>query len=50
MKKTYKITYTSLLGRKACQFIKATGSQKALRSFREKFSSYKPERVEEVVR
>lgn len=47
--KKYKINYTSLRGLKASTFIKASNAGEALRTFKEKFSSYKASGVSEVI-
>lgn len=46
--KKYQINYTSLLGTKACTFIEATDVAAALKTFKEKYSVYKPTGVVEV--
>ena len=46
--KKYQINYTSLLGKKASTFIKASNAGEALKTFKEKFSAYKATGVVEV--
>ena len=46
--KKYQINYTSLLGKKASTFIKALNAREALKTFKEKFRSYKATGVVEV--
>lgn len=46
--KKYQINYTSLFGKKASTYIKASDVEEALKIFKEKFSAYKATGVVEV--